>query len=321
MPELPEVQTHAERLEAWLCGAVLRHVSPLAFAALKTYAPPPDAAVGRTLESVTRRGKLLVLGFGEVSHVVHLMQGGRLRPDSGRAARPRGGLMRWRFDPAGEGSGEAAAGGRGSERALVLTEAGTERKAGVWVVAGDPLTQPPLDGLGLEADVVEPRELARLLGARPQRLHTFLRDQRRIAGLGRRLANEVCHRAGLSPFVTTTALGEAGAARVVEAIRAVVDEGLAFERSREEGEGAARGRNPRGDPGPEMSLSKQRPAAVHNRAGEACPACGDTVRAVSYRDYTVNYCPACQTGGKVLADNVYSRLGIEREAQPPRPRR
>lgn len=306
MPELPEVQAHAERLEAWLCGAVLRQVSPLAFVALKTYAPPPDAAVGSALETVTRRGKLFVLGFGEVSHVVHLMQGGRLRPDRGRAARPKGGLMRWRFDP---------------DDTLLLTESGTERKAGVWVVAGNPLTQPPLDELGLEADAVEPVELARLLGARSQRLHTFLRDQRNLAGLGRRLANEVCHRARLSPFTPTTALGEAGAARVVGAIRAVVAEGLAFERSREEGESAAGGRNPRGDPGPEMSLSRQRPAAVHNRAGEACPACADTVRAVSYRDYTVNYCPACQTGGKVLADNVYSRLGIEREAQPPRPRR
>jgi formamidopyrimidine-DNA glycosylase len=321
VPELPEVQAHAEHLTVWLSGSVLRQVEPLAFAALKTYVPPLDAAVGRTLEAVTRRGKLLVLSFGEVSYVVHLMQGGRLQPDAGRARRPRGGLIRWRFDLPGEGSGVP---GPARVRALLLTEAGTEHKAGVWVVAGEPLMQPPLDELGPEADAVEPNEMARLLKVRSQRLHTFLRDQRLLAGLGRRLANEICHRARLSPFVTTTALDAADAVRIVEAVRETVAEGLAFERSREQGKGgaagAAGGRKPRGAFGPEMSASKDRPAAVHNRAGQACPTCGDTVRAVSYRNYTVNYCPACQTGGKVLADNVYSRLGIEREAQPARAR-
>jgi formamidopyrimidine-DNA glycosylase len=300
VPELPEIQVHAERLTQWLAGAVLQQVSPLAFAALKTYAPPPDAAVGQPLRAVTRRGKLLVLCFGEISYVVHLMQGGRLRADTGTARRPRGGLMRWRFSPEGT---------------LLLTEAGTERKAGVWVIQGDPLSQPPLDELGPEADAVEPDELARLFTAGSQRLHGLLRDQKVLAGLGRRLANEVCHRAHLSPFAMTSSLGEEGAARVVGAIRDVVAEGLAFERARTAGEsdeGAAGGRGIR------MSASKERPAAVHDRAGAECPVCGDTVRAVVYRDYTVNYCPTCQTGGKVLADNVYSRLHIERDEQPAR---
>ncbi|MGH8929407.1 MAG: DNA-formamidopyrimidine glycosylase family protein [Egibacteraceae bacterium] len=290
MPELPEVQAHAERLEISLAGAVLERVESLAFAALKTYQPPPDAAVGRPLETVGRRGKLLVLGFGDQSHVVHLMQGGRLRPDSGAGQRPKsrlkGGLMRWHFR---------------DHPALTLTEAGTERKAGIWVVEGDPLSQPPLDGLGPEADKVEPDRMAALFTAHPQRLHGFLRDQRVIAGLGRRLANEVCHRARLSPFALIGGLTEEAAMRVVDAIRLAVTEGLAFERARGE-----------------MSASKDRPAAVHDRAGEACPTCGDTVRAVVYRDYTVNYCPSCQTGGKILADNVYSRLGLDRDAQPAR---
>jgi formamidopyrimidine-DNA glycosylase len=298
MPELPEVQVHAERLAAWLDGMVLRHMEPLAFAALKTYTPSVDAAVGRRLEAVTRRGKLFVFNFGQVSHVVHLMQGGRLRPDPGTTRRPRGGLMRWRFQAPDTGGDDAP-----SARTLLLNEAGTERKAGVWVVAGDPLTQPPLDELGPEADTVEPDVMARLLAARSQRLHTFLRDQRSLAGLGRRLANEVCYRARLSPFVTTTALGQDGAGQVVRAIREVVAEGLESERSRKE-----------------MSASKDRPASVHDRAGKTCPICGDTIRAVAYRGYTVNYCPTCQTGGKILADNVYSRLGVEREAQPPRAR-
>jgi formamidopyrimidine-DNA glycosylase len=300
VPELPEVQVQTERLTQWLAGAVLQQVEPLAFAALKTYAPPPDAAVGQPLRTVTRRGKFLVLSFGEISYVVHLMQGGRLREDTSAARRPRGGLARWRF------SGGAV---------LVLTEAGTERKAGVWVVRGDTLFQPPLDELGPEADAVEPDELARLFTAGSQRLHGLLRDQRVLAGLGRRLANEVCHRAQLSPFAVTSSLGEDDAARVVRAIRDVVVEGLAFERAwtADEGdEGAAGGRGIR------MSASKERPAAVHDRAGAGCPVCGDTVRAVVYRDYTVNYCPTCQTGGKVLADNVYSRLRIERDDQPAR---
>ena len=123
------------------------------------------------------------------------------------------------------------------------------------------------------------------------RLHGFLRDQRSIAGLGRRLANEVCHRAQLSPFAMTGKLGLAGATTVVAAIRESVAEGLAYERTRDD-----------------MSASKDRPGRVHGRAGEPCPVCGDTVRAVEYSGYTVNYCPTCQTGGKLLADNTTSRF-------------
>src|SRR6185503_18749846 len=134
--------------------------------------------------------------------VVHLMQGGRLKPDEKQAAKPRGGQARWRF---------------ADGRALLLTEAGTERKAGVWVLAGDPEAQPPLDDLGPDADTVDAATLRRLLDAEGSRLHGFLRDQHRIAGLGRRLANEVCHRAQLSPFVSTSKLGVDGAGRVVTA--------------------------------------------------------------------------------------------------------
>jgi len=276
MPELPEVHAHAERLHAAFAGASLTAFEPLWFTALKTFDPSPDAAVGRTLEAVTRRGKLLLLGFGDLTFVVHLMQGGRLKPDTGRSRRPRGGVARWRF---------------ADGRALLLTEAGTERKAGVWLVRGDPLSQPPLDDLGPEADTVEPEALAADFAAHPMRLQTFLRDQQRLAGMGRRLANEVCHRARLSPFAPTKSLGADGAARVVAAIRDAVAEGLAVERARDD-----------------MSASKERPSRVHGRTGEACPECGDTVRAVEYRDYTVNYCATCQTGGKVLADNTTSKF-------------
>ncbi len=291
MPELPELQAHAERLAATYAGAVLERFEPLSFTALKTFAPPADAAVGRAVADVGRRGKHLLLRFPapapargdeDLTHVVHLMQGGRLRPDAKLARRPRDGVARWRFATPDDGSAPPA---------LLLTEAGTERRAGIWTVAGDPLVADPLAGLGPEADALDDRQLAGLLAAHPMRLHTFLRDQRLVAGLGRRLANEVCHRARLSPFAQTARLGDAGAAAVVAAIRDAVAEGLAADRAR-------------GD----MSASKERPGAVHSRTGEPCPVCGDTVREVAYRDYTVHYCATCQTGGKVLADNTTSKF-------------
>ncbi|MBA2729895.1 MAG: Fpg/Nei family DNA glycosylase [Euzebyaceae bacterium] len=275
---MPEVQAHAERLTAAYAGAVFQRLEPLSFTALKTFRPPPEAAVGQPLEEVTRRGKHLLLRMGEEAptFVVHLMQGGRLRPDPKATRNPRGGLARWRFagrDP------------------LLLTEAGTEHKAGVWVIEGDPLAQPPLVELGPDAETIDDWAMAALLEAHPMRLHTFLRDQRILAGLGRRLANEVCHRARLSPFAPTAKLGDAGAAAVVEAIREAVEQGLAAERARDD-----------------MSASKDRPGNVHGRTSAACPVCGDQVREVAYRDYTVHYCATCQTGGKILADNTTSKF-------------
>ena len=279
MPELPEVQAHAERLTKVYSGAVLSAFEAVSFTALKTYDPRPEAGVGRSLTAVTRRGKHLLLEFsGEpaLTYVVHLMQGGRLRPDAKLSRKPRGGVARWRFE-----NGDA----------LLLTEAGTEHRAGVWVVEGDPLTQSPLTDVGPEADTIDDWQMAKLLGEHPMRLHTFLRDQRILAGIGRRLANEVCHRAQLSPFASTKKLGDAEAAAVVAAIRAAVDEGLAADRERDD-----------------MSSSKERPSRVHGRTGEPCPACGDLIREVAYRDYTVHYCATCQTGGKVLADNTTSKF-------------
>lgn len=276
MPELPEVRAHAERLDRELAGSPLTRFTPLSFTALKTASPSPDAVIDHPLAFVGQRGKLLLLDFGEATFVVHLMQGGRLRPDPKRAKKPRGGIARWEL---------------GDDRALLLTEAGTERKAGVWVVAGDPEAGPPLDGLGPDADEVDAAHLLGLLHENRGRLHGFLRNQHSIAGLGRRLANEVCHRARLSPFASTAALTDDDAARLVEAIGACVAEGLAFERGRDD-----------------MSSSKERPGAVHHRKGEECPDCGDVVRTVEYRSYEVAYCAACQTGGKVLADNTTSKF-------------
>ena len=277
MPELPEVQAHAERLTEAYRGDALARFQPITFTALKTAIPPPDGAYGHPLERVGRRGKYLLMEFAPLTFVVHLMQGGRLKDDEKQSAKPRGGQARWRF---------------ADGRALLLTEAGTERRAGVWCVpAGDELTSPPLVDLGPEAMDVTPAELAARFAEHPMRLHTFLRNQRCIAGIGRRLANEVCHRAKLSPFAATAKLGLDGAERVVTAIHDAVDEGLAFERGRSD-----------------MSSSADRPGRVHKRTGEPCPVCGDTIREVQYSSYTVSYCPTCQTGGKVLADNTTSKF-------------
>ena len=277
MPELPEVQAHAERLTDEFAGAELRNFRPITFTALKTAVPAPEAAYGEALIEVGRRGKYLLLRFPTVTFVVHLMQGGRLLVDTKQSAKPRAGQARFSFTDG---------------RALLLTEQGTERRAGVWCVpSADALTVAPLAALGPEAMDVDAEELAARFSADNMRLHTFLRNQRCIAGIGRRLANEVCHRAKLSPFAMTGKLGAEGATAIVKAIHEAVDEGLAYERTR-----------------PDMSSSADRPGRVHNRVGEPCPVCGDTIRSVSYSGYTVAYCPTCQTGGKVLADNTTSRF-------------
>lgn len=276
MPELPEVQAHAERLTEQFRGRVLQRFVPFNFTALKTAVPRPDEAYGHPLVDVGRRGKYLLLRFEPVVFVVHLMQGGRLLVDDKQAAKPRNGQARFVFD---EGP------------ALLLTEAGKERRAGVWCVAPTALDGPPLDRLGPDALELSDDQLADRFAAHNMRLHGFLRDQHMIAGLGRMLANEVCHRAKLSPFTMTGKLGTEGAGAVRAAIHACVEDGLAYERTRSD-----------------MSSSADRPGAVHGRAGEACPVCGDTIRSVSYSGYTVAYCPTCQTGGKVLADNTTSKF-------------
>jgi formamidopyrimidine-DNA glycosylase len=286
MPEMPEIQAHAERLNARFAGRVLAGFTPFNFTALKTAVPAPSEAFGEPLLEVGRRGKYLLLRFEPVTFVVHLMQGGRLVADSKRAAKPRSGQARFTFEPVELDDGSI------DETALLLTEQGKERRAGVWCVPTDTaLMSPPLDKLGPEAADIGVGELAALFAANSMRVHGFLRDQRMVAGIGRRLANEVCHRARVSPFANTRKLGAEGAAKVADAISSCVAESLDFERTR-------------GD----MSSSKDRPSAMHSRTGDPCPDCGDTVRAVEYSGYTVNYCATCQTGGKVLADNTTSKF-------------
>ncbi len=283
MPEMPEVQAHAERMTRSLEGRRLARFELLNFASLKTFDPAADAAVGHELVEVGRRAKYLLLRFSNGhTHVVHLMQGGRLRPDPKRSRKPKLGMARWVFADDEDPSGE---------QAWMLTEAGTERKAGVWAVDGDPLTQDPLLGLGPEADALSRDELASLLAQNSKRIHGLLREQSTIAGIGRMLANEICYEAGLSPFANGAKLDDDQIDRLHAAVGAVVSAATDHERTLDD-----------------IGKSVDRPSKVHNRAGEPCPDCDDTVHTVEYRKYTVFYCPTTQTGGKPLADNTTSKF-------------
>jgi formamidopyrimidine-DNA glycosylase len=276
VPEIPEIRAHAERLTEEFGGAELEAFRALSFTTLKTFSPSPNDAYGLKLNRVDQRAKYLLMRFGELTFVIHLMQGGRLKPDPKQTKKPRGGMARWVF---------------ADGRAVLLTEPGTERRAGVWMLTGDVETQEPIDHLGPEATELSAQELMGLFSEHSMRIHGFLRDQRIVSGLGRRLSNEICHRAGISPFTQTKKLTEGDAEVLVDTISAAVEEGLAYDREQ-----------------PEMTRSKDRPSAVHSRAGEKCPVCDDEVRAVEYRKYTVSYCPTCQTGGKILADNTTSKF-------------
>ncbi len=276
MPELPEVKVHASRLHEAFVGRTLDRFDALTFTALKTADVDPGRAYGSAVTSITSRAKYLILSFDEISFIVHLMQGGRLTPDEKLSAKPRGGLARWRFDDG---------------PALLLSEMSKERKAGVWVVSGEPLTSSVFEGLAPDADTIDLQWLRDHLEEHSGRVHGWLRQQRAIAGIGRRLANEICHAAQISPFANTSKLNDANIEALYEAIVSSIAESLEFERTQDH-----------------MVSSKDRPAAVHHRRGEPCPRCGDVIREVSYNAYDVDYCAHCQTNGKILADNTTSKF-------------
>lgn len=275
MPELPEIAALAERLAGHLAGARLAGIVPLQFSALKTVAPAPESLTGREVAAVGRRGKYLVVDLAGPRLLVHLSQGGRVDvEDPPKHTRPRGAVVRFLFERA---------------PSLLVKEYGTERKAGWWVLP--PGDEGPLAALGPEADSPEAQALL-LHGDDRRRLHTLLRDQRTVAGIGRGYADDILHRAGISPYATLASLEAAERVALIEATRATLEEALAAERRRTGGLPAKLGDH----------------FVVHGRAGLACPRCGSDLRRVSYDSYEVAYCPPCQTGGKVLADRRLSRL-------------
>jgi formamidopyrimidine-DNA glycosylase len=277
MPEAPQMQALAERIEAWLGGAAFEGYEPLGFSGLKTYEPPPDALVGAALERVDRRAKYVSMWFDNGLRIVfHLSQAGRMDfEEPPKRTKPKGSVARWRFS-----------GGR----AVLLREHGTERKAGWWVLA--PGDDGPLEGLGPEATGEEFAQWVRASDD-GRRIHTILRDQRTVSGVGRGYADDILHRARLSPYASMKSLSPEERERLLGALQEVLAEGLERERTREGG------------------LSKGKLGehfTVHGKAGVPCPVCGDDLKRVSYESHEVVYCPRCQTGGKVLADRRLSRL-------------
>jgi len=277
------MQALAERLDEAVGRRVLEGVQPIGFAALKTVSPAPDGLVGRVLDHVGRRGKYVLLDFdGGDRLVLHLSQAGRVDveepPKANRGG--KGGVVRLRFaDPDGD-----------SARAVLVREHGTERKAAWWVLA--PGDAGPLEGLGPEPDDAAFEELV-LHGDDRRRIHTWLRDQRTVAGVGRGYADDALWRARLSPYATLPQLDDDERGRLLDAVRAVLADGLEKERGRSGGLSE-----------PKLGTHFE----VHGRYGTPCPRCGDTMRRVSYESHEITYCPACQTGGKVLADRRMSRL-------------
>jgi formamidopyrimidine-DNA glycosylase len=275
VPELPEVQALAERLDAAVAGAPYAGAAVLQFSSLKTVTPRPESLVGATLQRVGRRGKFLVFEFGGPRLLVHLSQGGRIDvEDPPKKTRPRGAVVRLSFE------------GRPT---VLVKEFGRERKAGWWVLAeGD---DGPLAKLGPEPDSPEFQRLA-LEGDDARRVHTILRDQRTVSGIGRGYSDDVLHRAKLSPYASLGSLSKEERRELLDAVKEVLADALEVERSRNGGLPTKIGDH----------------FTVHGKYGTPCPRCGEDLRRISYESHEVTYCPACQTGGKVLADRRLSRL-------------
>jgi formamidopyrimidine-DNA glycosylase len=275
MPELPEVQALAERLEVAVAGSTFRGADLLSFSSLKTVTPRASELEGRTVDAVRRRGKFVVFELGGPRLLVHLSQGGRMDVEEPpKRTKPRGAVVRLRFE-----------GGP----SVLVKEFGRERKAGWWVVAeGD---DGPLAKLGPEPDS---RAFERLVleGDDARRVHTILRDQRTVAGVGRGYSDDILHRAKLSPYATLASLSDEQRRSLLDATRGLLADALEVERRRTGGLPTKIGDH----------------FTVHGRFGTPCPTCGDDLRRISYESHEVTYCPTCQTGGKVLADRRLSRL-------------
>jgi formamidopyrimidine-DNA glycosylase len=276
VPELPEVRALAERLNDVVEGARFERADVLQFSSLKTYAPRPDELRGAVVEGVTSLGKYTVITFDDGRRiVVHTSQGGRVDVEAPpKSTKPRGSVVRLRF----------------AERPSILVkEFGKQRKSGWWVLArGD---DGPLEKLGPEALTPEADAVLRD-SADNRRVHTILRDQRTIAGIGRGYSDGILHDAMLSPTAQLAKLDPEQRERLVTSVHSILEAALDVERRRTGGLPTKLGDH----------------FTVHNRSGEPCPRCGDDLRRVSYEDYEITYCPTCQTGGKRLSDRRLDRL-------------
>jgi formamidopyrimidine-DNA glycosylase len=273
VPELPEVEALRRSLDDPVRAFPVEKAGPAHIATLKTFDPPLAALEGRRFAGAERRGKRLLFptSDGELVLLVHQMSAGKLRYVRAGENGPKAPAFRLRF----EGGAE-----------LVLTEAGAKKRAGVWLLtpeaAEEELAHLGPDALGLGAE-----RLAEICASDSRRLHSLLRDQRAIAGIGRAWANEILHRAQLSPYALSDQLSSEEVERLAAAIEDELQRGLELR---------------------ERGANDKRAYRVHDKLREPCYACGTPIARVDYEEHTVFYCPECQTGGRVLKDRRLSRL-------------
>jgi formamidopyrimidine-DNA glycosylase len=280
MPELPEVEITARRLDRALGGAEVESALATGMVTMKTFDPPLDALAGEPISGVRRRGKMLVVEAGELALQMHLMSAGRLQLFDKRASlRDRSSRLLVRV---------------ADGRELRLREFGTQQRAWAKLLTpGDLAADEDVAKLGPEAYPPPTVEELEKLVDQPHHLHPMLRDQRTIAGIGRSWVDEILWTAELSPFRRGSDLEREDVERLHDAIDEVL--GGALEHYEEV-------------IGESIPDKAPMPLKVHRKQGEACPRCGTTIEAVHFKDYVMCYCPKEQTGGRVLKDRRLSRL-------------
>ncbi|TMK95737.1 MAG: Fpg/Nei family DNA glycosylase [Actinobacteria bacterium] len=273
MPELPEMEAWRRALDEPVKAFPIVKAGPAHVATLKTYDPPLSALEGRRLAGARRRAKRLLFPTddGELVVLVHLMTAGRLRYLRFGEKGPKTPAFQLVFE--------------GGSR-LVLTEAGSKKRAGVWLLSPE-AAEAELAHLGPEALGFGAERLAELGTQESRRLHSLLRDQRLIAGIGRAWANEILHAARLSPYALSADLDREEVERLSAAIDGELQRGLELR---------------------ERGVNDARTYRVHNKLGQPCHVCGAPIAQVDFEEHTIYYCPDCQTGGRVLKDRRLSRL-------------
>jgi formamidopyrimidine-DNA glycosylase len=273
MPELPEMEAWRRQLKDPVSAFPIEKAGPAHVATLKTFDPPLATLEGRRLAGAERRAKRLLFPTEdeELVLLVHLMTAGRLRYLLAREKGPKVPAFQLVFE--------------GGAR-LVLTEAGSKKRAGVWLLtpaqAQEELAHLGPEALGLGAD-----RLAEICASESRRLHSLLRDQKLIAGIGRAWANEILHEAKLSPYSLAPDLSREEVERLAGAIDEELTRGLALR---------------------EQGAKDDKTYRVHKKLGEPCDVCGTPIAQVDFEEHTIYYCPQCQTGGRVLKDRRLSRL-------------
>src|SRR6476620_3164503 len=288
MPELPEVAALSTFLDTRLRGAVLEKLQVLSVAVLKTADPPYTALAGRSVTGVERFGKFVSIDADGLCFVFHLARAGWVRFTEKPSP-----------DPLRPGKGPIAArlhfaGADGGKMGIDLTEAGTKKGLAIYVVR-KPGDVPGIADLG--PDPLIPafsREMfAEILARHAHQIKGVLRSQSIIAGIGNAYSDEILHAAKISPFAMANTLEPAKVGILYDAIHSVLGAAVA----------QAQGKAPA-----DLKDAKRSGMNVHGRAGELCPVCGDTVCEVSFADTALQYCPTCQTNGKILADRRTSRF-------------